>query len=74
MTKNLSDGTEVASSWAPGKLVVLPSGGPGMTVVDVGRHTGLVWCRWIGVDGSVCEREFPAETLRSDPRSHLNQP
>jgi uncharacterized protein YodC (DUF2158 family) len=30
----------------PGSIVRLRSGGPRMTVLDVGRYTGVVWCRW----------------------------
>lgn len=30
----------------PGDVVTLRSGGPRMTVLDVGRFTDVVWCRW----------------------------
>lgn len=47
----------------PGDQVVLKSGGPVMTVLDVGRHTGRVWCEWMEGDAprGHC---FPGECLR----------
>jgi uncharacterized protein YodC (DUF2158 family) len=50
-------------SFTPGNRVVLQSGGPAMTVVDVGARTGLVFCRWTGGDGESREASFPADTL-----------
>ena len=49
--------------FAPGETVRLNSGGPVMTVLDQGRHSGLVWCRWMGEDDAVMEAKFPPEAL-----------
>ena len=57
----------------PGDKVMLPSGGPGMTVLDVGAHTGYAWCRWIDGNGTIHEASFPPGTLVIDPRSHLQE-
>lgn len=66
--------SQPSTAFAPGDNVMLSSGGPGMTVLDVGAHTGLVWCRWMGEGGDVREYAFPAQALRRDPRAHLHQP
>jgi uncharacterized protein YodC (DUF2158 family) len=58
----------LAHAFNPGDKVMLRSGGPGMTVVDVGRHTGRVVCCWLAGDGHLREACLPAEALRPDPR------
>lgn len=58
----------------PGDKVMLKSGGPSMTVIDVGASTDLVWCRWMRrgeqggkhVDGDVAENYFPPAALIPD--------
>lgn len=42
----------------PGLEVQLGEHGPPMVVTDVGMHTGLVLCRWLGGEGA-----FPASSL-----------
>jgi len=42
---------------------VLRSGSPLMTVVDVGRHVGLVFCRWADSEGVLDYAIFTAECL-----------
>lgn len=40
--------TEIAPGpFKTGDGVYLKSGGPLMTVLDVGATTGMVWCRWM---------------------------
>jgi ATP-dependent Clp protease ATP-binding subunit ClpA len=39
------------STFKPGDVVCLRSGGAPMTVVDVGVHTGLVFCDWLSAAG-----------------------
>lgn len=56
-------------AFQPGQRVVLASGGPPMTVVDIGAVTGQVWCRWPMPDGSFAEQSFPAALLRHDGRT-----
>lgn len=46
-----------------GDRVVFNSGGPSMTVIDTGRHTGQVWCRWMNDSGSITEAAFPPQGL-----------
>ena len=58
-------------SFLPGNKVMLRSGGQGMTVIDVGQNTGLIWCSW-AVSGVVMERAFTASALIRDPRSLSN--
>jgi uncharacterized protein YodC (DUF2158 family) len=55
----------------PGDRVVLRSGGPGMTVLDVGAFTGHVWCRWPVGQGAFDEASFHPDTITADPRLHL---
>jgi uncharacterized protein YodC (DUF2158 family) len=50
-------------SLSPGRVVQLRSGGPLMTVLDVGTHTSQVCCRWL-VDGKPAEAWFPVACLR----------
>ena len=50
-----------------GDRVTIRSGGPMMTVLDVGRDTGQVWCRWMTEDGVAIEGVFPAQALWPDP-------
>jgi uncharacterized protein YodC (DUF2158 family) len=50
-----------------GDRVWLRSGGPPMTVLDIGRDTGQVWCRWMNDAGAVREGAFPAQALSLDP-------
>jgi len=54
---------EPARAWKPGDTVVLRSGSPLMTVVDVGRHVGLVFCRWADSEGVLDYAIFTAECL-----------
>jgi uncharacterized protein YodC (DUF2158 family) len=46
-----------------GDRVALKSGSPHMTVLDVGRDTGQVWCRWMSEAGTVMEGVFPAPAI-----------
>jgi uncharacterized protein YodC (DUF2158 family) len=52
-----------ADEFEPGEVVHLASGGPAMTVLDVGRHTGMVFVRWLSPEGPA-EHHFPAAMLR----------
>jgi uncharacterized protein YodC (DUF2158 family) len=65
---------EPAPEIAPGVSVGLRSGGPVMTVLDVGRDTGLVWCLWIGADGARREAAFSPDVLTSNPLLLLGRP
>jgi uncharacterized protein YodC (DUF2158 family) len=56
------------TAFKPGDKVMLPSGGPGMTVMDIGTHSGLVWCVWIDRDGITFKETFPSASLSLDPR------
>jgi len=47
----------------PGDKVMLNSGGPTMTVIDVGTHTRQVFCQWVNTYGKTETGGFPAETL-----------
>lgn len=49
-----------------GDQVYLRSGSPALTVLDVGRHTGAVWCRWMNDAGAVMEGSFPMQALQVD--------
>jgi uncharacterized protein YodC (DUF2158 family) len=46
-----------------GHRVNLNSGSPWMTVLDVGRDTGMVWCRWKTEAGTFAEAMFPPQAL-----------
>lgn len=46
-----------------GQEVRLRSDGPRMTILDVGRDTDLVFCRWMAEDGTIDEASFPVQTL-----------
>ena len=51
-----------------GIRVFLKSGGPSMTVDDIGRETGVVVCRWEKADGSPGVSAFPPVCLTlTDP-------
>lgn len=54
---------EQEKTFSAGDRVTLKSGSPRMTVLDVGRDTGQVWCRWMNETGSIMEAAFPAPTL-----------
>ncbi len=62
-----SDTPTRADSLRPGDKVSLRSGGPTMTVVDVSRESGSVFCRWKKKDGSMAEATFKAATLQVYP-------
>ena len=62
----MASGDEKAGEFRAGDHAYLRSGGPAMTVLDVGRDTGTVWCRWMNDAGSVMERAFPAQSLKVD--------
>ena len=55
----------------PGDVVMLRSGGPSMTVIDIGQHTGCVVCAWeTGPDELPARHDFEAVTLtilRAEP-------
>jgi uncharacterized protein YodC (DUF2158 family) len=34
-----------------------------MTVLDVGRYTGFMWCRWMNEVGEIHEASFPPQSL-----------
>lgn len=57
----------------PGDRVRLQSGGPLMTVLDVGKHTGTVWCRW-PVSNDFRETSFPTEAITSAAMYPLPSP
>jgi len=54
---------EQEKNFSAGDRVSLKSGSPHMTVLDVGRDTGVVWCRWMNDAGTVMEATFPAPSL-----------
>lgn len=60
-------------SFEPGDKVMFASGGPSMTVIDIGIHSARVWCQWMH-QGALVESSFAAQTLRTDPRSSCQQP
>ena len=48
-----------------GDVVVLRSGGPPMTVIDIGKETGAVWCRWMGEGGNTDSASvFPFQAVK----------
>lgn len=47
-----------------GDRVTLRSGGPVMTVADVGGKAGFVWCEWMDDDGVLVE-PFRPEMLNT---------
>lgn len=57
--------TADAAPFQPGTQVYLRSGGPEMTVLDVGRDTGMAWCRWMSGTGEIREATFPPQSLRA---------
>jgi uncharacterized protein YodC (DUF2158 family) len=59
--------TAVSETFCAGDKAWLRSGGPCMTVLDVGRDTGQVWCRWMSEAGTVIEQAFPIQTIQSKP-------
>jgi uncharacterized protein YodC (DUF2158 family) len=64
----MSHATEAAPrEFKAGDLVNLRSGGPYMTVVDVGRETGQVWCRWADQSGTIRETALTPAVLRHCP-------
>jgi uncharacterized protein YodC (DUF2158 family) len=54
---------QAKGDWPLGAAVQLKGGGPAMTVVDVGRFTGLVYCRWVAAAGEPRVECFPADAL-----------
>jgi uncharacterized protein YodC (DUF2158 family) len=56
------------SAFKPGDAVILASGGPIMNVVDIGQHTGRVFCEWTKGNGDTAEASFPAACLKADCR------
>lgn len=52
----------------PGDIAEIKSGGKPMTILDIGKHTGLVWCRWMSDDGSVVDGIFGSNALRHSQR------
>jgi uncharacterized protein YodC (DUF2158 family) len=69
-----SSNSETANDKAmnPGDRVALCSGGPSMTVIDIGVHSGFIWCRWMS-GSDVREGLFPPATLVVDPRSAFTE-
>jgi uncharacterized protein YodC (DUF2158 family) len=62
--------TQCRGTFKPGDRVMLNSGGPSMTVIDIGRETGLAFCRWtFRQSGEVHEAHFPEAAIRIDYRS-----
>jgi uncharacterized protein YodC (DUF2158 family) len=57
----------------PGDSVMLASGSPTLTVVDIGKHTGCILCRWPDDAGKPVEHSFPPEGLRMVRRPQQNQ-
>jgi len=47
----------------PGDRVKLHSGSPMMTVVEIGKHHGDVYCRWMSEDGLITEAAFRPAAL-----------
>lgn len=37
---------DAKQEFEPGSVVALKSGGPRMTVLDIGKESGVVWCMW----------------------------
>lgn len=56
--------SQEGKTFSPGDRVEMISEGASMTVIDVGRHTDLVWCRW-ATDAGMHEAAFPAHTLKA---------
>ncbi len=55
-------------TFAVGDKVVLNSGGPVMTVFDIGINTGHLWCKWEKVnpdDSFIPEARFPPACVTS---------
>jgi uncharacterized protein YodC (DUF2158 family) len=64
---------QTAEQLQPGDVAVLKSGGPLLTVLDVGRHTSFVWCRWANSDGGINESMFPAWSLTKETALALSR-
>jgi uncharacterized protein YodC (DUF2158 family) len=56
-------------SFRSGDRAWLKSGSPPLTVLDVGRETGLIWCRWMSDAGAVMEGTFTPQALKADHSS-----
>lgn len=54
----------------PGLVVEMKSGGQPMTVLDIGRYTGLIWCRWI-INDKVNEAPFFSDMIKVSSRGLL---
>lgn len=52
------------TNWISGSVVALVINGTKMTVQDVGRDTGLVFCCWFTEDGVLHQGAFPAQALQ----------
>ncbi len=59
----MDDVTAKPFIYEPGMRVALRSGGPPMTVIDVGKHTGGVFCDWFDGDGEFRSGLFSAGSL-----------
>lgn len=58
---NLSPAMKLSPGWS----VMLNSGGPSMTVIDVGRETGMVFVTWMDIsEGKPVIAQFHASTLQ----------
>lgn len=54
---------EKSPAFNPGDAVLSDDFGPLMRVVDVGLHTGGVWCQWFDAAGIRHEASLPAAVL-----------
>ena len=66
--KILEAAAEGERKYLPGDRVRLESGGPEMTVLDVGRYTGCVVCEWPTADGATHRVAFPPASLTASER------
>jgi uncharacterized protein YodC (DUF2158 family) len=59
----------IKDALSPNDLVMLRSGGPALTVVDVGMYHGNVCCQWETKEGRRERSWFPVKCLRLLPNS-----
>lgn len=59
----------MANQFQPGNVVRLKSGGPLMTVEQVGQDAAgrdRVWCKWFDKNSNPQTETFPPETIQLD--------
>jgi uncharacterized protein YodC (DUF2158 family) len=55
--------TTISPSFEPGDIVVLRSGGPDMTVIEMDAISGRLRCWWMNSDGFTDEADFLPQCL-----------